>query len=68
MTMQEQCGYEQQWVGPCKNEKPCPDHKDKKCWECGKPATKECGFCGFLVCGMPECDEHPHMHTHGTCI
>lgn len=54
----EICGFNEAWVGICKNTTPCPKHKDKKCYKCGKRATKSCSATFALVCGTPTCDEH----------
>ena len=56
------CGFVEAWVGRCRNPIPCARHKDQRCWKCGKPATKNCGQAGSLVCGVPECKDHPHTH------
>lgn len=60
------CGFEEAWVGRCKNSKPCVKHVNQKCWKCGQPATRNCNYACSLVCGMPECAEHPHINErHG---
>lgn len=58
------CGFLEAWVGRCRNPKPCAKHQDQKCWKCGEPAISNCSIAGTLVCGMPECAEHPHSSTH----
>lgn len=56
------CGFVEAWVGHCLNDVPCPRHEKKTCWKCGEPAVQNCSVAGSLVCGMPECSEHPHIH------
>jgi hypothetical protein len=56
------CGFEEAWVGHCFNTKECPRHKKQRCWSCKGPATRNCSVAGSLVCGVPECAEHPHEH------
>lgn len=58
------CGYLIAYVGRCRNKKPCPEHKDSKCWKCGQPAVAHCSVASSLVCGVPYCVEHPHEPTH----
>jgi hypothetical protein len=56
------CGFLEAWIGHCLNALPCPKHQTQKCWKCQEPAVRNCAETGLLVCGMPECDEHPHLH------
>ncbi len=56
------CGFLEAWIGHCFNDRPCSKHQNKACWECGAPATKNCAVAGSLVCGTPECSDHPHPH------
>ena len=58
----EICNFDKAWIGNCKNEKPCPDHKNLKCCSCGEPATKECAETGQFVCGFPLCDNCEHTN------
>lgn len=54
---QDLCQYGLAWAGPCWKPLPC-EHQDKVCGcGCGKGATHQCGHAGFLVCGVPICDE-----------
>lgn len=57
------CGFLEAWIGRCKNSKPCSRHMNEKCWKCGKPAIKNCAEASSLVCGIPECSDHPHIHN-----
>jgi len=50
------CGYDMAWAGKCTKNN-CEDHKLIKCSYCGKKAVKDCGYCGFLVCGKPLCKD-----------
>jgi hypothetical protein len=56
------CGFLEAWIGHCLNSRPCREHENKTCWECGKPAVQNCAMTGSLVCGIPECLDHPHVH------
>lgn len=56
------CGFIEAWVGHCLNATPCPRHARQRCWKCGAPAVQNCAETGTLVCGMPECADHPHVH------
>lgn len=57
------CGYNIPWVGPCKNECPCPEHGEQMCTKCkNKPATRGCSHAGSLVCGRPLCDDCECVH------
>ncbi len=58
------CGFLEAWVGRCRNPKPCAKHSPQKCWKCGKPAIRNCPSAIGLVCGMPECADHPHSEIH----
>lgn len=49
------CGYGIAWVGDCKNENPCKEHKDIKCFRCKNKATRECCATMQFVCGAPIC-------------
>ena len=57
----ETCGFDVAWVGHCKKEKPCNEHKNEKC-RCGSPAIKQCDntiisfVCGTNLCGSCKCD------------
>jgi hypothetical protein len=57
---EELCGFNEAWIGKCKNPKPCEKHKDKVCESCGKPATQSCESTGQFVCGAPLCDDCEH--------
>jgi hypothetical protein len=60
------CIFDTPWYGQCRNDTPCKDHKNAKCWKCEAPATKACGWMGQFMCGRPSCDKHPHENTrHG---
>lgn len=60
------CGFLEAWIGRCRNPKPCKKHASQKCWKCGEQAIRNCAETGVLVCGMPECKDHPHSeHHHG---
>lgn len=49
------CGFDEAWVGPCKNALPCKTHDEQVC-KCGRKATQNCSATlGPLVCGMPLC-------------
>lgn len=61
------CWFDECWVGFCgKRPVPglefCERHAPQRCWKCGAQATQNCGSAGSLVCGVPECGEHPHTH------
>ena len=56
------CGFVEAWTGHCLNSTPCPQHQKQKCWKCQEPAVKNCPVAGSLVCGVPECADHPHIH------
>jgi len=58
------CGFTEAWIGRCRNQKPCTKHNSERCWKCGKPAIRNCSHSISLVCGMPECADHPHMSEH----
>ncbi len=58
------CGYNQPYIGRCKKTRPCREHGELKCWKCGNPAIKGCSEASMLVCGTPECAEHPHTERH----
>jgi len=50
------------WEGGCRKEAVegdtmCEEHKDEKCSKCSKRAVNNCGYCGFLVCGQPLCED-----------
>ena len=64
-----ECKYQKPWEGPCgtltdKKNGYCVEHSREKCWRCKKQATGGCDNAGFFVCGVPECEEHPHMEIH----
>lgn len=54
------CGFDEAWIGKCKNGIDCEKHKDAKCVSCGAKATKECAETMGLVCGALLCDECEH--------
>lgn len=56
------CGFLQAWVGRCRQPQPCAKHAAETCWKCGRRAVRNCSHTGSLVCGVPECAEHPHEH------
>lgn len=56
------CGFLEAWIGRCRNTNPCSTHISQKCWKCGARAVKNCAEADTLVCGTPECAEHPHQH------
>lgn len=58
------CGFLEAWIGRCRNPKPCDKHQSQKCWKCGGPAVRNCDHTSALVCGMPECKDHPHHEVH----
>lgn len=59
------CGFLEAYVGRCRNERgKCPKHDSQKCWKCNAPAVKNCAETFTLVCGVPECAEHPHSEYH----
>lgn len=59
------CGFMEAWVGRCREPRgECPKHDEQKCWTCGSPAVSNCSVAGSLVCGTPECAEHPHAGQH----
>lgn len=58
------CGFLEAWIGRCRNATPCAKHEREKCWKCGQSAVSNCSVAGSLVCGMPQCAEHPHAHNH----
>lgn len=53
--MSEICGFDESWVGRCKEPKPCEKHVGLKCASCGLPAVKSCDHTGQFVCGAPLC-------------
>jgi len=60
-----ECPFQKSWVGKCKRtpevgEIYCDAHKDERCWSCKGQATSDCGHTSQFVCGMPQCDRHPH--------
>jgi len=57
------CGFLEAWIGHCQNPVPCAKHNNQLCWKCGARATRNCAVASSFVCGVPECDEHPHEHT-----
>lgn len=64
-----ECPFSEAWVGKCKKtpevgELYCENHKKKKCFKCGRQATRDCGHTSQFVCGTPMCDEHFH-HSDG---
>lgn len=60
------CGFLEAWIGRCRNEKSCDKHISQRCFYCKGQAVRNCSHAVSLVCGMPECDEHPHMaYAHG---
>lgn len=64
-----ECKYMKAYIGACKSKTDrksgfCVEHSREKCWKCKKQATQECDYAGFLVCGMPSCDNHSHMEIH----
>ena len=61
---QDLCGFNEAWIGRCREKKPCEKHKDIKCWKCGSPAVANCSFAGSLVCGTPYCRDHNHYKNH----
>lgn len=56
------CGFVDAWIGPCEILGDCEKHAKYKCWKCKEKATRSCDYTGMLVCGMPECNDHPHKH------
>lgn len=55
----EICGFDEAWIGYCKNTTPCPKHKDARCQKCGKLAVKSCSqTMGAFVCGGKTCEDH----------
>jgi len=54
------CGFNQAWIGPCKNTAPCEKHADLVCESCGAPATRSCDETGQFVCGAPLCGDCEH--------
>lgn len=50
-----ECGFNEAWIGRCKNKVPCEKHSGLKCCRCGKPATRSCEDTFALVCGAPLC-------------
>lgn len=56
------CGYIEPWIGRCRAKHPCEKHLRYRCWSCGAPAVRGCSMAGSLVCGVPECADHPHPH------
>lgn len=58
------CGYLEAYRGRCRQQKDGCKHRERRCWKCGRPATSECSSAGSFVCGMPQCDDHPHNGTH----
>ena len=58
------CGFLEAWIGRCRNLKPCEKHASQRCWKCGAPAVRNCPDTSTLVCGVPECAEHPHSEDH----
>lgn len=55
------CGFLEAWIGHCLEPKPCAKHAAQLCWRCKAAAVSNCAHTGALVCGVPECAEHPHM-------
>ena len=58
------CGYDEPWVGPCKNPRPCVKHLDKRCAVCDERAVRGCDAASSLVCGIPTCAKH-RCPSHG---
>lgn len=54
------CGFEEAWIGNCKNECPCEKHAALKCVSCGEKATRSCDQTGQFCCGAPLCDDCEH--------
>lgn len=55
----EVCGFDEAWIGKCKNTTPCSKHKDARCGNCGKLAVKSCAATiGAFVCGGKTCEDH----------
>lgn len=63
----ELCNFNEAWIGPCQNPKPCEEHSHQVCSSCGQPATQSCAETMGLVCGAPLCNDCEHtISEHGT--
>ena len=61
------CGFDEAWIGPCKELNPCEKHKDRKCASCGARAISSCPETGQFVCGEYLCDDCEHtIFPNGT--
>ena len=69
--MNNQCLFNEAWVGRCKNEIVengyCKKHKDLYCVSCGEKATHSCSETMGLVCGVPLCDNCEHTLCDNGC-
>lgn len=54
------CGFDEAWIGKCKNTCPCEKHGNLKCISCNEIATRSCDETGQFVCGAPLCDNCEH--------
>jgi hypothetical protein len=54
------CGFNEAWIGLCKNLRPCNKHATLVCCVCKNRATHECDQTGQFVCGYPLCDDCDH--------
>lgn len=58
------CGFLEAWIGRCREVQPCPKHSGEQCWKCKERATSNCPNTSALVCGVPQCQQHPHSEYH----
>jgi hypothetical protein len=59
------CGFLEAWIGRCREPRgTCAKHDGQRCWKCHAPAVSNCSVAGALVCGIPECADHPHTDRH----
>lgn len=56
------CGFDEAWIGPCKQvgNPRCEKHSNKICASCGAAATKNCPETGQFVCGENLCNDCEH--------
>lgn len=56
------CGFDEAWIGPCKQvgNPRCEKHSNKICASCGAAATKNCPEMGQFVCGENLCNDCEH--------
>jgi hypothetical protein len=65
------CGFNEAYIGFCRNDAPCRLHKDEKCMNCKDRAIKECSLpvngmvlCDYLLCSNEECQKRHEAFYH----